>query len=109
MNDNSELAARIRGALKDTAGIEEKKMFGGIAFMHRGNMCCGPAKGELMVRVGEEQAARAVETPHARICDFTGRPMKSMLLISPEGIADDAALRAWIDMALRFTGSLPAK
>ena len=42
------VAQRLREALGEEDGVVEKKMFGGIAFMHRGNMCCGVAGEELM-------------------------------------------------------------
>ena len=38
---DEELAARIRKRLGKRAGLSEKKMFGGLAFLFRGNMCCG--------------------------------------------------------------------
>ena len=57
------LAERLRDALADTAGVAEKKMFGGLAFMVRGNMCCGVVGEELMVRVGPDDTDR-----HVAIC-----------------------------------------
>ena len=51
---NEELAARLRAAIVRQDGVTEKKMFGGIGFMVNGNMCCGVAKDDLMVRVGSE-------------------------------------------------------
>ena len=41
---DEELAERIRRALAGRQGVSEKKMFGGIAFMLRGNMACGIVK-----------------------------------------------------------------
>jgi hypothetical protein len=35
------LAERIRRALGQLAGSTEKKMFGGLAFLLGGKMCCG--------------------------------------------------------------------
>ena len=45
------LAGRLRTALKDLAPASEKKMFGDIAFMLNGNMCCGVINDLLMARV----------------------------------------------------------
>ncbi len=53
-------------------------MFGGLAFLLNGKMCCGVVKDLLMLRLGEEGAAEALTKPHARFLDFTGKPMKSM-------------------------------
>ena len=38
---NEQLAQRIRVALKGQHGLEGKRMFGGIAFILNGRMCCG--------------------------------------------------------------------
>ena len=83
-------------------------MFGGIAFMVNGNMACGIVKDELMARVGADAYADAVAMPFARPMDFTGRPMKGMLYVSPEGIAG-RGLKRWIGRCLIFAESLPAK
>jgi TfoX N-terminal domain len=60
------LAGRVRALLADQTELSERKMFGGLAFMVRGNMCCGIVGEELMVRVGPEQYAAALAQPRAR-------------------------------------------
>ena len=77
---DEELAERIRAALGDRADVSERKMFGGLSFMLRGNMCCGVDKTNLMVRVGSEAYDEALAQPGARLMDFTGRPMKGISL-----------------------------
>jgi TfoX/Sxy family transcriptional regulator of competence genes len=84
-------------------------MFGGLAFLHRGNMCCGIVGSDLMVRVGAEEYERVVTARHARPMDFTGRPAKGMVYVAPEGLRTEKALRHWIDRGVRFTASLPPK
>jgi hypothetical protein len=37
---DEQLAERLRETLSDTNGVGERKMFGGIAFLHHGNMVC---------------------------------------------------------------------
>lgn len=69
------LAQRVRALLVEQEELRERKMFGGLAFMLRGNMCCGIVGDELMVRVGPEQYGGALAQPHARMIDFTGRVM----------------------------------
>ncbi len=104
------LVDRVRDALAGTRDITEKRMFGGHCFLHRGNMCCGTMKdGGLMVRPGEERAAVLAKRAHARICDFTGRPMKSIVLVDPPGFRTKAALQRWVDEGLAYASSLPAK
>jgi len=103
------LANRVRETLADQTGLIERKMFGGLAFMLNGNMCCGIMKNELMVRVGPERYDTALASPEARIMDFTGRPMKNIVLISAEGVSNDEALKDWVQKGVAFATSLPAK
>jgi TfoX/Sxy family transcriptional regulator of competence genes len=105
---DTHLAERIRWLLVDD-GVTEREMFGGIAFMLRGNMVCGVSHDTLMLRLGPELAAEAVQEPHARPMDFTGKPMRSMVLIDPLGIETDDELAAWIERARAFVGTLPPK
>lgn len=103
------LAQRIRSTLPPTPEVVEKKMFGGLAFMLNGNMCCGVVKDSLMVRVGAENYTAALAAAHVRPMDFTGRPMKSMVLVDPPALAEDAALQAWVDRCVVFVQTLPKK
>jgi TfoX/Sxy family transcriptional regulator of competence genes len=93
------LAERVREFLTERAGVEERKMFGGLAFLLRGRMFCGIVKDELMVRVGPEQYADALAAPHARPMDFTGRPMTGMVYVAAEGLRS-SALDRWIQRGL---------
>ena len=106
---DEELAERIRRALAGRQGVSEKKMFGGIAFMLRGNMFCGIVRDDLMVRVGLERHEEALAQPHARPMDFTGRPMRGMVYVGPEGCRTDEALKRWVEQGLNFAATLPAK
>lgn len=106
---NEELANRIRAIMKRRKGITERKMFGGVAFMVNGNMCCGVVDDEIVLRLGDEGAAAALERKHTREMDFTGKPLKSMVYVSAAGIKTDASLRKWVLEGLEFARSLPAK
>jgi TfoX/Sxy family transcriptional regulator of competence genes len=103
------LAERVRGILTDEAGVAEKRMFGGLAFLLRGNMCVGVVKDELMVRVGPQGYDDLVRQPHARQMDFTGRPMKGLLFVDPDGLEADADLQRWVGHGVIFAKSLPKK
>ena len=103
------VAERIRGVFEGRDDVVEKKMFGGIAFMHRGNMCCGIVGDVLMARVGPDAYTAALQRPAAREMDFTGRSMKGFVYVDPEGFAEDGQLQEWIDLCETFTRSLPAK
>jgi hypothetical protein len=103
------LAARIRTQLGKRKGLIEKKMFGGIAFLLKGNMCCGVHRDALIVRLDPANADRALSRPHARVFDLTGRPMKGWVLVEPGGLETASQLAEWVDQAAKYAGSLPAK
>lgn len=103
------IAARVRKALGHTSGLTEKKMFGGLAFMINGNMCCGVLGKTLVLKLGNELAAEALKEKHTRCMDFTGRPMKSMVYVDPAGFASEPRLKAWLKLALGHARGSPAK
>ena len=106
---DEKIADRIRKMTGARIGISERKMFGGIAFMLYGNMFCGVLGKELVLRLGNDGAVAALKRPHTRKMDFTGKPIKSMIYLSPEGIKDDAELMAWIKTSMSFARKLPKK
>jgi len=103
------LADRIRSILKSAGAFSEKKMFGGLAFMVNGHMCCGVLKTDLVLRLTPEEAGAALREPHTRPMDFTGKPMKSMICVSAMGTDSDQALAAWVESAVRLAQSAPEK
>jgi TfoX/Sxy family transcriptional regulator of competence genes len=103
------LAQRVRQALQNQDGIMERKMFGGLAFMLHGNMSVGVEQDRLMVRVGPQLYQEALQKPHARPMDFTGRPMNGFVYVPPEGLATDISLKEWIQLGVDFALGLPPK
>ncbi len=103
------LAERVRKQLPGSSDIQEKRMFGGMAFLHQGRMFCGILGEELMVRVGKDAHARAEKRPGTRPMDFTGRPMEGYLFVSGAGIRTAAALSSWVRECLEHVQTLPAK
>lgn len=103
------LARRVREALAGQPALVEKKMFGGVAFMLKGNMCCGVLDDELIVRVGPDQYAEAMERPETRAFDFTGRVMKGFVVVSPEGCGSQESLSEWVRKGASYALSLPEK
>jgi len=105
---NEALAARLRKAFAGRRNIAEKKMFGGVCFLLRGNMLCGMGEDKFMFRVGKDQDAAALKRPGARPMDITGRVMKGFVWVDPKR-CDARALKGWIAMAESYVGKLPAK
>jgi TfoX/Sxy family transcriptional regulator of competence genes len=102
------LADRVRSILA-RRGVSERKMFGGLAFMVNGHMCCGVLKTDLVLRLTPEQAAGVLRKPHARPMDFTGKPMKSMIYVSAAGTDSDQALASWVESAVSAARNAPDK
>lgn len=104
------LAARVRDVLMELGPFEERKMFGGLAFLVGGRMCCGVLGSDLIVKVGKERGAELLaRDAHVRPFDFTGRPMGGIVYVSPAGTAGDAALREWITEGADFAAAQLAK
>ena len=106
---DEKLADRVRNALAGRKRITEKKMFGGLAFLLRGRMCCGILNDDLMVRVGPERYAAALARPHARPMDFTGRPLSGFVYVGSPGFRSKQALVKWVGRGIEFASTLPAK
>jgi TfoX/Sxy family transcriptional regulator of competence genes len=105
---NETLAARLRKALSGRRGLSEKKMFGGVCFLLRGNMLCGTGQEKFMFRVGKAQDAAALAKSGATPMDFTGRVMRGLVWVDPAK-CDARALERWLAMAESYVGGLQAK
>ena len=103
------LAARVKEILSGGFETTERKMFGGLAFMLAGNMCCCVTDKGLIARVGPEGYDEALALPHAGVMDLTGRPMRGWVLVQPAGLESDAALNRWVERSAEFAVTLPAK
>lgn len=104
---DEQLATRVRTALKGQPAFVEKKMFGGLAFLSRGKMFAGILNRDLVVRVGPDSREGALSQPHTRPMDFTGRPLKGYVYVSPAGISNATQLLKWLTRGLDCVASLP--
>ncbi len=104
-----ELAERVERALKGKRSVVCKKMFGGLGFMVRGNMCVGIWHDSLIARVEKEDYLDALAKPFTEEFDITGKPLTGWVVVNPEGLETDEALAEWIGRALAFVKTLPAK
>ncbi|MFO0615453.1 MAG: TfoX/Sxy family protein [Polyangiaceae bacterium] len=101
---SEELAMRVRGALAERDDVIEKKMFGGLCFMVAGSMACGIVGDDLLARVGDGYEA-ALARPHARVMDFTGRPLKGFVIVAAAGVRTTPALARWVREGVAFATS----
>lgn len=102
-------AERVRRILSGQENVAEMKMFGGLAFLCCGHVCCGIVGANLMVRVGPDRYVEALKKRHVREMDFTGKALKGFVYVSSEGIRTDSALEDWVGLGLRFAQTLPPK
>lgn len=63
----------------------------------------------FMVRVGPEVHAAALAARHTRPMDFTGRPMRGFVYVTPPGLKTAAALRKWVGLGVAFGGQAPRR
>lgn len=103
------LAQRIRECLQHQDDVVEKKMFGGLCFMVTSHMCCGIVNDTLMARVGPDQYEKSLARKYVSEMDFTGKAMKGLVYVAPEGLGSDKALCRWVETCLKFVMSLPPK
>jgi len=103
------LAERVRDELGSVAKVEEKAMFGGIAFMVAGHMACGVNGDDVIVRLDPTLYHDALTRPNAREMDFTGRPMKGFVAVGPGNLINDDELELWVRLGVTWAKSLPPK
>jgi hypothetical protein len=108
MPQGATLTARIRKILARRKGVREKRMFG-VGFLLNGNLLVGVWKDSLVVRLDPDETQAALMEPHVKIFDIAGKTMKGWVLVEPEGIEDDEQLKNWIEWAVKFVRTLPAK
>jgi TfoX/Sxy family transcriptional regulator of competence genes len=108
MSFDAELAERVRAGLTGAGAVREIKMFGGMGFMLNGNMVAAASKRGLLVRVGKERYRDALARPGARPMEMRGRAMEGYVYVDPAGISD-GAVKAWLQLAVAFVETLPAK
>ena len=106
---NLDLEYRIDN-LKGRFGlVDKKKMFGGLGYLFKGNMCFGIYKEFLIIRTSVERAAELLKSEYIRPFDITGRPMKGWAMVSPDYVETDDQLMYMLQLSIDFVKGLPAK
>src|SRR5262245_48525414 len=106
---DAELEKRLDKVIAKRPDFHKQKMFGGVGYLLRGNMCVGIWKDGLILRVGAEQAERALKKKNVRVFDITGRAMKGWVMVDAPGIKSESSLNAWVETAVEFVSTLPRK
>jgi TfoX/Sxy family transcriptional regulator of competence genes len=107
---DEDLANRIRELLGSERGVEEKRMFGGLAFLINGNMSVAVSgQGGLMVRVSREDTDKLLTRSHVSPMVMAGREARGWLRVDVEGVQTKRQLQSWVSRGVGFARSLPAK
>ena len=107
---DEDLANLIRERLADEAGVVEKRMFGGLAFLIGGNMAVAASgQGGLMVRVEPDETDALLAEPHAAPFVMRGREMQGWLRVDEEGVRTRRQLEPWVTRGVGYARSLPSK
>ena len=105
-----ELAERIRGAISGVEGVQEKAMFGGLAFLVDGHMAIAAGgKGHLLARVDPAEGATLVERAGVEQMHMGSRSMTGWLDVDQAAVDTEEALAEWVDRGVSYVRSLPPK
>jgi TfoX/Sxy family transcriptional regulator of competence genes len=107
---DEELANRLREVLQNEAGLTEKRMFGGLAFLINGHMAvAASSKGGLLLRIDPAKTESLVSQPHVGPFEMRGREMDGWLRVDAVAVSTVKDLRRWVKRGVSYAGSLPPK
>ncbi len=110
MSFDPDLAQRLRGLMSSEAGIAERRMFGGLAFLVNGNMAVSASgQGGLLLRVDPAETLALSSRPHAEVAVMRGREMDGWLRVGADGVRTKAQLERWVSTSLAYARTLPPK
>jgi TfoX/Sxy family transcriptional regulator of competence genes len=96
------LVDRVRAALGGTPHVEEKRMFGGTAFMVRGRMCISARPARIMCRIDPATHDVAVRRQGCRPVIMKGREYRGYVYVDAGGVRTKRDLERWIELALEY-------
>jgi len=107
---DEELADRIRELIAGEHRVTEKKMFGGLAFLVRGNMAVAASgQGGLLVRVDPEESDAIVAKTAATPMVMRGKSMAGWLRVDADAVGTKRRLAPWVTRGVSYARSLPSK
>jgi TfoX/Sxy family transcriptional regulator of competence genes len=107
---DEDLAERIRELLGPQRGVEEKRMFGGLAFLINGNMAVAASgQGGLLVRVAPEDTEKFAERKHVNPMVMAGREARGWLRVDTDGVKTKRQLQSWVTRGTDYAKTLRPK
>jgi TfoX/Sxy family transcriptional regulator of competence genes len=105
-----DLADRIRELLGPIRGVDEKRMFGGLAFLINGNMSVAVSgQGGLMVRVPPDETEKLLTRAHVSPMVMAGRETRGWIRVDADGVKTTRQLTSWVTRGADYARSLPPK
>jgi hypothetical protein len=107
---DEDLANRIREIVGTEAGLTEKKMFGGLAFLINGHMSVSASgKGGLLLHIDADDTDKLLSKPHAHPFEMRGREMQGWVRVATAGVETKEQLERWVSRGVDHAKSLPPK
>jgi TfoX/Sxy family transcriptional regulator of competence genes len=107
---DTDLADRIRELLGTVRGVDEKRMFGGLAFLINGNMSVAVSKqGGILVRVPPDETEKLLARAHVNPMVMAGREARGWIRVDADGVKTKRQLTAWVTRGVEFAQGLPPK
>jgi TfoX N-terminal domain len=107
---DKELADRIRELLSGERGVEEKPMFGGLAFLIGGNMSVAASgQGGLLVRLSPQDSDKLLGRAHVSPMVMRGREARGWLRVDTDGVKTKRQLQGWVTRSVEYVRTLPPK
>jgi hypothetical protein len=107
---DEELAARVRTEMQTHGLPEEKRMFGGLAFLLRGHLAvCVSHDGGLLVRTDGTESVELLTQEHVDPMVMGRQESRTWLRVDAAGLATDDDLRTWIARGVTTAAALPPK
>ena len=107
---DTELVERIRELLAPERGVDEKRMFGGLAFLINGHMAVAASReGGLLVRVPPQETEKLLDRAHVSPMVMAGREVRGWVRVESDGVKTKRQLTDWVTRGADYARSLPRK
>ena len=106
---NEKMDSKLNEIISKWKNVSQKKMFGGIGYLLKGNMVAGIYKDYYILRLGEKNANTALKIPKVKVMDITGRAMKGWVMEEEGAFSAEEDLQEWLNKAKEFVETLPKK
>lgn len=107
---DEDLAHRVRAIVATEAGVTEKRMFGGLAFLIGGHMSVSVSgQGGLLLRCDPAETEALLRKPSAHPCEMRGRVMDGWLRVDMDGLGTKRQLERWVARGVAYARALPPK